>query len=71
MPFRFKLGTLLNVEIFSVFCVFQFMCSKWALNPNVLFGPFALLKKQAKTLFWLICCERKILFRLKKQVEKY
>jgi hypothetical protein len=28
--------------------------------------PFASLKKQAKTLFWLIFCERKILFQLKK-----
>ena len=28
------------------------------------------LKKQAETLFWLICCERKILFRLKKQAKK-
>jgi len=34
-------------------------------------APFASLKKQAETLFWLICCERKILFRLKKQAEKY
>jgi len=32
---------------------------------------FALLKKQAETLFRLICCERKTLFRLKKQAEKY
>jgi len=31
---------------------------------------FASLKKQVETLFWLICCERKILFRLKKQAEK-
>jgi len=29
-------------------------------------GPFASLKKQTETLFRLICCERKILFRLKK-----
>jgi len=33
--------------------------------------PFASLKKQAETLFRLICCERKILFQLKKQAEKY
>ena len=32
--------------------------------------PFALLKKQAETLFRLICCEREILFRLKKQAKK-
>jgi len=32
--------------------------------------PFASLKKQAETLFRLICCERKTLFRLKKQAEK-
>ena len=29
-------------------------------------APFALLKKQAETLFRLICCETKTLFRLKK-----
>ena len=29
-------------------------------------GPIVSLKKQAETLFRLICCERKILFRLKK-----
>ena len=34
-------------------------------------APCALLKKQVETLFWLICCKRKILFRLKKQAEKY
>ena len=32
---------------------------------------FASLKKQVETLFWLICYERKTLFRLKKQIEKY
>jgi len=34
-------------------------------------APFASLKKQAETLFPLICCERKTLFRLKKKAEKY
>ena len=33
-------------------------------------APFASLKKQAEILFRLICCERKTLFRLKKQAEK-
>ena len=33
-------------------------------------ATFALLKKQAETLFRLICCERKTLFGLKKQVKK-
>jgi len=33
-------------------------------------APFALLKKQAETMFRLICCERKTLFRLKKQAQK-
>jgi len=33
-------------------------------------APFASLKKQAEILLRLICCERKILFQLKKQVEK-
>jgi len=32
---------------------------------------FASLKKQTETLFRLIWCERKTLFRLKKQAEKY
>jgi len=32
---------------------------------------FASLKKQDETLFQLICGERKTLFRLKKQDEKY
>ena len=32
--------------------------------------PFASLKKQAETLFRLICCERKTLFRLKKKLKK-
>jgi len=32
--------------------------------------PSASLKKQAETPFQLICCERKTLFRLKKQAEK-
>jgi len=34
-------------------------------------ASFASLKKQAKTLFRLIWCERKTLFLLKKQAEKY
>jgi len=34
-------------------------------------APFASLKKQTKTLFRLTCCERKTLFQLKKQAEKY
>ena len=34
-------------------------------------APFASLKKQAETLFRLIYCARKTLFRLKKQAEKY
>ena len=34
-------------------------------------APFASLKKQAKTLFRLIYCERKTLFWLKRQAEKY
>ena len=29
-------------------------------------APFDLLKKQAETMFQLICCERKTLFQLKK-----
>ena len=33
-------------------------------------APFASLKKQAEILFRLICCERKILFRLKNKLKK-
>ena len=33
-------------------------------------APFASLKKQAVTLFQVICCERKILFRLKNKLKK-
>jgi len=33
-------------------------------------ATFASLKKQAETLFRLICCERKTLICLKKQAEK-
>jgi hypothetical protein len=32
--------------------------------------PFGCADKPAKKYCWLICCERKILFRLKKQAEK-
>jgi len=34
-------------------------------------ASFASLKKHAETLFQLIYCERKTLFQLKKQAEKY
>jgi hypothetical protein len=33
-------------------------------------APFGWVDKPAEKHCWLICCERKILFRLKKQVEK-
>jgi hypothetical protein len=33
-------------------------------------GPFGCTDKSAEKYCWLICCERKILFRLKKQTEK-
>ena len=33
-------------------------------------APFASLKKQAKILFRLICCERKKLFQLKNKLKK-
>jgi hypothetical protein len=33
-------------------------------------GPFGYADKPAEKHCWLICCERKILFRLKKQAEK-
>jgi hypothetical protein len=34
-------------------------------------SPFGCADKPAEKYCWLICCERKILFRLKKQAEKY
>ena len=33
-------------------------------------APFVSLKKQAETLFRLICCERETLFRLKKSLKR-
>jgi hypothetical protein len=33
-------------------------------------GPFGCANKPAEKRCWLICCERKILFRLKKQAKK-
>jgi hypothetical protein len=33
-------------------------------------APFGCADKPAEKHGWLICCERKILFRLKKQAEK-
>jgi hypothetical protein len=33
-------------------------------------APFGCADKPAEKHCWLICCERKILFRLKKQAEK-
>jgi hypothetical protein len=33
-------------------------------------GPFGWADKPAEKHGWLICCERKILFQLKKQAEK-
>ena len=50
----------------SVFLLFQ-ICFK----ISVLMAPFASLKKQTETLFRLIYYERKPLFHLKKQAEKY
>jgi hypothetical protein len=34
-------------------------------------APFGWADKPAEKHCWLICCERKTLFRLKKQAEKY
>jgi hypothetical protein len=33
--------------------------------------PFGCADKPAEKYGWLICCEKKTLFRLKKQAEKY
>jgi hypothetical protein len=39
-------------------------------NCNKTKAPFGWADKPAEKHCWLICCERKILFRLKKQAEK-
>jgi hypothetical protein len=39
--------------------------------PRIDLGPFGCADKPAEKYYWLICCERKTLFRLKKQAEKY
>jgi hypothetical protein len=41
-----------------------------ALIPLRTMEPFGCADKPAEKHCWLICCERKILFRLKKQAEK-
>jgi hypothetical protein len=33
-------------------------------------GPFGCADKPAEKYYWLICCERKILFRLKNKLKK-
>jgi hypothetical protein len=42
-------------------------CSTFLLEA---LGPFGCADKPAEKHCWLICCERKILFRLQKQAEK-
>jgi hypothetical protein len=37
---------------------------------DVAMAPFGCADKPDEKHYWLICCERKILFRLKKQAEK-
>jgi len=39
-------------------------------SPSIIYHIGPIEKKQAETLFQLIYCERKILFRLKQQAEK-
>jgi hypothetical protein len=38
--------------------------------PSKAMEPFGCADKSAEKYCWLICCERKILFQLKKQAEK-
>ena len=42
------------------------------INANIIYykGPVRFAEKTNRNTILLICCERKILFRLKKQVEK-
>jgi hypothetical protein len=46
----------------------QYFSAGLSAQPN---GPFGCADKPAEKHCWLICCERKTLFRLKKQAEKY
>jgi hypothetical protein len=62
--FRAGCGDFVKLEDLSV----QVYRGKASLNAN--FGPFGCADKPAEKHSWLICCERKILFRLKKQAEK-
>jgi hypothetical protein len=43
--------------------------SDWPIPSNTK-APFGYADKPAEKHCWLICCERKILFRLKEQAEK-
>jgi hypothetical protein len=58
--FRAGCGDFVKLEDLSV----QVYRGKASLNAN--FGPFGCADKPAEKHSWLICCERKILFRLKK-----
>ena len=73
-----------NLVEFTWFCVGPRGATEWrgpcpliqvsrtrALGSGVHLGPVRFAEKQAETLFPLICCERKTLFWLKRQVEKY
>ena len=52
-----------SAAVSTIFC----LCGRGrATCPVSVAAPFASMKNQAEILFRLICCERKILFRLKK-----
>ena len=70
------LPELTEIGVFQLNLQVVGMWSRSKVNPfsknrDHIMAPFASLKKQAETLFPLICHERKTLFRLKKQAEKY
>jgi len=60
----------LRVWVHILFASLDFKKFLWSLyNANTSQALFVSLKKQAETLFRLICCERKTLFRLKNKLK--
>ena len=68
-------GFRLHLVLFMSLLLFTSTVDRATCGTQIIYAtvkaPFASLKKQDKTLFWMIRCERKTLFRLKKEAEKY
>jgi hypothetical protein len=52
---------LFTFDNLPIICIFD----------DMTMSPFGCANKPAEKHYWLICCESKTLFRLKKQAEKY